>query len=260
MRLEKENSSLMAKAFAAPSTALVELRGLKSEVYSLRRDKANAELREAEARRELADLTSRVSTHACCGKLEAVTNAIYLSSVCLCCEESLATQRHMHQFECYSTSVYQDLARGNHRARERAHMWDVLPAKDSHVGTTVVCHTWHTYGPPLVLHFQGSHSKAFWHALIGHKSPLVGSQAACLCVIPPYPVPTADIGLSIQGSRHEGQPADMLRMQQELTASHKLVAHLKIELDAAHGRLDIFRLQLLLFSTLSTQCVSMSYG
>jgi len=55
----------MAKAFAAPSTALVALRGLKTEVYSLRRDKANAELREAEARRELADLTSRVSTHAC---------------------------------------------------------------------------------------------------------------------------------------------------------------------------------------------------
>ncbi len=64
----------MAKAFAAPSTALVELRGLKSEVYSLRRDKANAELREAEARRELADLTSWVSTHACFCKLEAVPN------------------------------------------------------------------------------------------------------------------------------------------------------------------------------------------
>ncbi|KAL0055976.1 hypothetical protein WJX82_006293 [Trebouxia sp. C0006] len=102
VRLEKENSSLMAKAFAAPTTALVELRGLKSEVYSLRRDKANAELREAEARRQLADLT-----------------------------------------------------------------------------------TW--------------------------------------------------------GSRYEGQPAEMLRMQQELTAAHKLVAHLKIELDAAHSRLDIFR-------------------
>ena len=61
-RLERENSSLMAKAFAAPSTALVELRGLKMELYSLRRDKANAELREAESRRELADLLSRVSS------------------------------------------------------------------------------------------------------------------------------------------------------------------------------------------------------
>jgi len=81
VRLEKENSSLMAKAFAAPTTALVELRGLKSEVYSLRRDKANAELREAEARQQLADLTTWVSTHACCCKLEAVTDAIYMSSL-----------------------------------------------------------------------------------------------------------------------------------------------------------------------------------
>ncbi len=67
-----------------------------------------------------------------------------------------------------------------------------------------------------------------------------------MCGSPPDPVSTADIGLSIQGSRHEGLPAEMLRMQQELTAAHKLVAHLKIELDAAHGRLDIFRSQLLL--------------
>ena len=50
----------MAKAFAAPSTALIELQGLKTETYSLRRDKANAELREAEAKRELADLISQV--------------------------------------------------------------------------------------------------------------------------------------------------------------------------------------------------------
>lgn len=49
----------MAKTFAAPSTALVELQGLKTEVYSLRREKANAELREAEARKELADQTSK---------------------------------------------------------------------------------------------------------------------------------------------------------------------------------------------------------
>lgn len=58
-RLEKENNSLMAKTFAAPSTALVGLQGLKTEVYSLRREKANAELREAEARRELADQISK---------------------------------------------------------------------------------------------------------------------------------------------------------------------------------------------------------
>ena len=52
----------MAKLFGAPSTALVELQGLKTEVYSLRREVANADLRGAEARRELADLTSKV----CC--------------------------------------------------------------------------------------------------------------------------------------------------------------------------------------------------
>ena len=68
-RLEKENSSLMAKTFAAPSTALVELQGLKTEVYSLRREKASAELREAGARRELADQTSK----ACLSHLGAVT-------------------------------------------------------------------------------------------------------------------------------------------------------------------------------------------
>ncbi len=52
----------------------------------------------------------------------------------------------------------------------------------------------------------------------------------------------------------------MLRMQQELTAAHKLVAHLKIELDAAHGRLEIFRLQLLLLYYTLNMCLSMSCG
>lgn len=60
----------MAKTFAAPSTALVELQGLKTEVYSLRREKANAELREAEARRELADQTSK----ACPSHIGTVTS------------------------------------------------------------------------------------------------------------------------------------------------------------------------------------------
>ena len=68
-----------------------------------------------------------------------------------------------------------------------------------------------------------------------------------------------DIQRTIQGSRHEGQPAEMLRMQQELAGAHKLVAHLKIELDAAHGRLDIFRLQpLLLYYPINAR-LSMSY-
>ncbi len=89
--------------------------------------------------------------------------------------------------------------------------------------------------------------------------PSGGQPGSLLCVIPPDPVPTADIGSSIQGSRHDGQPAEMLHMQQELAAAHKLVAHLKIELDAAHGRLDIFRLQpLLLYYPINTR-LSMSY-
>lgn len=59
-RLERENAKLLAKAFEAPSTALLEVRNLTSEVYSLRCEKANAELREAEARREVASLISQV--------------------------------------------------------------------------------------------------------------------------------------------------------------------------------------------------------
>lgn len=33
----------------------------------------------------------------------------------------------------------------------------------------------------------------------------------------------------------------MLHLQQELSAAHKLVAHLKIELEAANGKIDILR-------------------
>lgn len=59
-RLEKENAKLLAKAFEAPSTALLEVRTLTSELYTLRCEKANAELREAEARREVAAQINRV--------------------------------------------------------------------------------------------------------------------------------------------------------------------------------------------------------
>lgn len=59
-RLEKENAKLLARAFEAPSTALLEVRSLTSELYSLRCEKANAELREAEASRKVAALISRV--------------------------------------------------------------------------------------------------------------------------------------------------------------------------------------------------------
>ena len=71
----------MAKAFAAPSTALVELRGLKTEVYSLRRDKAHAELREAEARRELAELTGKVSIRPMCITSQLPVSMLPLSSL-----------------------------------------------------------------------------------------------------------------------------------------------------------------------------------
>ena len=59
-RLEKENAKLLAKAFEAPSTALLTVRTLTSELYTLRCEKANAELREAEARREVAAQIHRV--------------------------------------------------------------------------------------------------------------------------------------------------------------------------------------------------------
>ncbi|KAK9810202.1 hypothetical protein WJX72_006558 [[Myrmecia] bisecta] len=56
VRLEKENNGLLSKAFSAPGAAMNELRTIKAELYTVKREKAAAELREAEARRELADL------------------------------------------------------------------------------------------------------------------------------------------------------------------------------------------------------------
>ena len=76
----------MAKAFAAPSTALAELRGLKTEVYSLRHDKANAEMREADVRRELADLINQASNcNQCLLSDVAAPTATYI----LCCTWSV---------------------------------------------------------------------------------------------------------------------------------------------------------------------------
>ena len=86
----------MTKAFAAPNTALVELQGLKPEIYSLRRDKANAELREAEARRELADLTFQVGLaikH--CSASNCLIELVYMShrlATCKHCETLHATR------------------------------------------------------------------------------------------------------------------------------------------------------------------------
>lgn len=56
VRLEAESNSLLTRAFSAPSAALSELRALKAENYSLKRDKGAAEVREAELRRELLQL------------------------------------------------------------------------------------------------------------------------------------------------------------------------------------------------------------
>jgi len=107
----------MAKAFAAPSTALVELRGLKSEVYSLRRDKANAELREAEARRQLADLTTWVSTHACFLQNRRLSQMQF--SCCFCVD--VVRKAWQHKGICSNATVYQ-CVRGSHLARVREHM------------------------------------------------------------------------------------------------------------------------------------------
>ena len=56
MRLEAESNSLLTRAFSTPSAALSEVRALKAENYSLKRDKGAAEVREAELRRELLQL------------------------------------------------------------------------------------------------------------------------------------------------------------------------------------------------------------
>lgn len=54
-----------------------------------------------------------------------------------------------------------------------------------------------------------------------------------------------------QESGTYGLPAEMLEMHQELTSAHKLVAHLKIELDAARSQLEIFRWRCLACQLLS---------
>ena len=56
VRLEAESNSLLTRAFSTPSAALSELRALKAENYSLKRDKGAAEVREADLRRELLQL------------------------------------------------------------------------------------------------------------------------------------------------------------------------------------------------------------
>lgn len=47
--------------------------------------------------------------------------------------------------------------------------------------------------------------------------------------------------MGLQGAESSVQPTQFLHLQQELAAAHKLVAHLKIELEAANGKIDILR-------------------
>ena len=51
----------------------------------------------------------------------------------------------------------------------------------------------------------------------------------------------ADTSSLAQGYGPHELPTEMLQRHQELTSAHKLVAHLKIELDAARSQLEIFR-------------------
>ena len=60
MKLEKEYLSLQQKALNAPGASLGELRQLRDEVFALRREKALAEQKEAEVRRELSLLREQV--------------------------------------------------------------------------------------------------------------------------------------------------------------------------------------------------------
>ena len=68
----------------------------------------------------------------------------------------------------------------------------------------------------------------------------------------------------MQGVESSMQPTDMLRLHHELAAAHKLVAHLKIELEAANGKIDILRwADRLLIHTLiaaESSCTCMSTG
>jgi hypothetical protein len=63
LKLEKEYLELQSKAFAAPGSALAEVRGLREEMLRVKRDKALGDAKEAEVRRELAALKRQVRVH-----------------------------------------------------------------------------------------------------------------------------------------------------------------------------------------------------
>ncbi|WIA13452.1 hypothetical protein OEZ85_007032 [Tetradesmus obliquus] len=56
LKLEKDYLELQSKAFAAPGSALAEVRSLREELLAARRERAMTEAREAELRREIASL------------------------------------------------------------------------------------------------------------------------------------------------------------------------------------------------------------
>lgn len=61
VKLEREFLELQAKALSAPGAALGEVRQLREERFALQRDKALAEQKEAEVRRELSSVREQVS-------------------------------------------------------------------------------------------------------------------------------------------------------------------------------------------------------
>lgn len=54
VKLEREYLALQGRALSAPAASLSELRSLREEVFAMRREKALAEQKEADVRRELS--------------------------------------------------------------------------------------------------------------------------------------------------------------------------------------------------------------
>ncbi|KIY94125.1 hypothetical protein MNEG_13838 [Monoraphidium neglectum] len=60
IKLEKEYLELQGRAFAAPGSAMAEVRQLREELFGARRERALGEAREADLRREMAALRRQV--------------------------------------------------------------------------------------------------------------------------------------------------------------------------------------------------------
>lgn len=70
LKLEKEYLELQTRAFAAPGSALSEVRSLREELFAARREKAVGEQKEAELRRELVQLKRQVGGAQAGGRLD----------------------------------------------------------------------------------------------------------------------------------------------------------------------------------------------